>query len=55
MAKKYMHPVFRKRDLAEALCKHVEIQAKEVFGFDKIYLFTHAAEAFFLPSLPERN
>lgn len=43
----FVHPIFRKRGIADALCKHVEKQAKEIYGFEKIYLFTHTVEALY--------
>jgi GNAT superfamily N-acetyltransferase len=36
----YVHPHYRGMGLGEALCNRVHKEAKETYGFDKIYLFT---------------
>ena len=36
----YVHPRYRGMGIAQALCAHVEKQAKDVYGYEEIYLFT---------------
>ncbi len=40
----YVHPRYRGQGIAQALCAHVEKYAKEVYGYEEIYLFTGTAE-----------
>jgi len=40
----YVHPRYRGKGIAQKLCRHVELAAKNVYGLDKIYLFTGTAE-----------
>ena len=39
----YVHPLHRGKGLGEKLCTVVHKTAKDVYGFDKIYLFTGTA------------
>jgi len=40
----YVHPRYRGQGLAEKLCQHVEDAAKNIYGYEEIYLFTGTAE-----------
>lgn len=44
LASVFVHPLHRSNNIAKELCLHVERQAKELFNFSKLYLFTHTAE-----------
>jgi GNAT superfamily N-acetyltransferase len=43
----FVHPLFRKRGIAKALCLHLEDKAKNKYGFKKLYLFTPDAETLY--------
>ncbi len=43
----YVHPRYRGQGIAEALCGHVHTIARDIYGYDRIYLFTGMAEGFY--------
>jgi GNAT superfamily N-acetyltransferase len=43
----YVHPRYRERGIAEKLCRHVEMAAKNVYGYEELYLYTGIAEKFY--------
>ena len=44
LASVFVHPAHRGKGIAWALCTHAQEQAKKVYGFKKLYLFTHTAQ-----------
>ena len=47
LASLFVHPEFRGKGCGKALARHVEQQAKEVYGYKKCYLFTRTAQTLY--------